>query len=128
MREGEETQLNSRQWLYAAFFNRVKRAVSQHWDPAPTYQRRDPRGNVYGVKDRLTVLSITLKPDGTLVNARVLRTCGLDFLDQEAIRAFKAAQPFPNPPKGLVDPNGAIRFRFSFFVYNSHRARFSIFR
>ncbi|MCB9637936.1 MAG: energy transducer TonB [Myxococcales bacterium] len=128
MREGEETLLNSRQWLYATFFNRVKRFVSQHWDPAPVYQRRDPYGNVYGVKDRLTVLQVTLSPDGGLLSAAVHRSSGLAFLDKEAVRAFKAAQPFQNPPKGLRDADGKIRFRFSFFVYNSHRARFSIFR
>jgi TonB family protein len=128
IREGEETALNSRKWLFASFFNRVKRFVSQHWDPATRYRKRDPYGNIYGIKDRLTVLSITLKQDGSLLSASVAKSSGLRFLDQEAIRAFQAAQPFHNPPKELADADGKIRFRFSFFVYNSHRARFRVFR
>ncbi len=34
-------------------------------------------------------------------------------LDDEAVRAFHAAGPFPNPPDGLIK-NNMITFAFSF--------------
>jgi protein TonB len=38
---------------------------------------------------------------------------GVSELDDEAVRAFNAAAPFPNPPDGLVKDN-QITFAFSF--------------
>ena len=37
-------------------------------------------------------------------------------LDDEAIRAFRAAQPFPNPPPGLVGEDGQIEFSFALYL------------
>jgi TonB family protein len=112
--EGEETALNSKKWRFATFFNRVKKQVSEHWHPEEAYRRRDPTGAVYGRQNRYTELRITLKPDGRLANVGVNLPSGLEFLDDEAITAFKDAQPFPNPPRQLLEANGVINFSFGF--------------
>ncbi|HJZ85364.1 MAG TPA: energy transducer TonB [Polyangia bacterium] len=126
--EGEETALNSKKWKFASFFNRVKRAVAEHWRPDVEYRRRDPTGNVYGLRDRITVLRVALKPDGSLANVIVEQPCGVDFLDDEAITAFKEAQPFPNPPRQLIDDSGMIQFRFAFIFEISSTPTFKVFR
>jgi TonB family protein len=112
--EGEETALNSKKWRFASFFNRVKKQVSEHWHPEEAYRRRDPTGAVYGRQNRYTELRIQLRPDGRLANVGVDLPSGLEFLDDEAISAFKEAQPFPNPPRQLLEANGVINFRFGF--------------
>jgi TonB family protein len=112
--EGEETALNSKKWRFASFFNRVKKQVSEHWHPEEAYRRRDPTGAVYGRQNRYTELRIQLRPDGRLANVGVDLPSGLEFLDDEAIEAFKEAQPFPNPPRQLLEANGVINFRFGF--------------
>jgi TonB family protein len=112
--EGEETALNSKKWRFASFFNRVKKQVSEHWHPEEAYRRRDPTGAVYGRQNRYTELRIQLRPDGRLANVGVDLPSGLEFLDDEAIEAFKEAQPFPNPPRQLLESNGVINFRFGF--------------
>ena len=112
--DGEETALNSKKWRFATFFNRVKKQVSDHWHPEEAYRRRDPTGAVYGAKNRLTILRIQLRPDGTLANVALDQPSGVEFLDDEAIEAFKEAQPFPNPPRQLVESGGVINFRFGF--------------
>ena len=66
---GETTSLNAKKFKYATFFNRVKRAVSDEWHPDMVYLRHDPSGNVYGTKDRVTVLRVHLKPDGSAFTA-----------------------------------------------------------
>jgi TonB family protein len=114
--EGDETLVNSRQWKYASFFNRVKRAVAEHWHPDVDYRTRDPDGSVYGIADKYTVLQVTLNPDGSLREpVAIVKTCGVDFLDDDAIDAFRMAAPFPNPPQDLVDPTThTITFKFGF--------------
>ena len=125
--KGDLTALNSKRWLYASFFNRVKRLIAQHWNPASVYRRRDPYRNIYGIKDRSTLLDVILHPSGHLSTVKVASSCGLKFLDNEAIRSVKAAQPFPNPPKALIK-NGKIRFKFGFTLTLSRQRGFRIFR
>lgn len=126
--EGETTALNARRWKFASFFNRVKRAVADHWHPDQAYRRRNPQGNVYGFKDRLTVLRVELSPDGKLRDVFVEHPSGIDFLDDEAVRAFRDAQPFPNPPRQLVGESGMISFRFGFLFELSTSPSFRMFR
>ena len=112
--DGEETALNSKKWRFASFFNRVKRQVAEHWHPEEVYRQRDPTGMIYGRRNRYTELRVQLKPDGRLNNVAVAQPSGLDFLDDEAVEAFKQAQPFPNPPRQLIEANGLINFGFGF--------------
>jgi len=126
--KGEETMLNSREFKYATFFNRVKRVVSEHWSPGEVYLRNDPYGNVYGVKDRYTVLNVRLDSEGALQDVSVAQSSGVGFLDDEAIHAFQGASPFPNPPRGLVEQDGHIRFQFGFYFEIGERPRIRAFR
>jgi TonB family protein len=126
--EGEGTFLNTREWKFATFFNRVKQAVGTHWDPNGPLRQRDPTGNIYGGRDRYTLLSITLDAQGGLRDVHVEKSCGVDFLDEAAIAAFQKSQPFPNPPPGLVDKDNAIRFQFGFFLEFGGGPRMRLFR
>ncbi|GAB4519100.1 MAG: hypothetical protein Tsb0020_37670 [Haliangiales bacterium] len=115
--EGEVTALNAKHWKFASFLNRVKRQVAQNWDPARVMAMRDPTGKVYGVKNRITYLRVLLTPSGHILGIHVVKSSGVDVLDEEAIRAFKAAQPFPNPPEGLIDKaTQQIGFFFGFHL------------
>ncbi len=114
--EGEGTYLNTREWKYATYFNRIKQGVAASWDPNHELQARDPTGNVFGYKDRVTILAVTLNDQGGLTDVLVQKTCGADFLDRTAIEAFRKAQPFVNPPRGLADEHGEIKFTFGFYL------------
>jgi TonB family protein len=114
--EGQSTFLNTREWKYATFFNRVKQSVSTQWRPGEELRQRDPTFKLYGGRDRHTVVHVTLDDRGRLKEIFVEKSSGLDFLDLEAIRSFERAQPFPNPPAGLVAQDATIRFSFAFFV------------
>lgn len=112
--EGDNTYLNTREWKYASFFNRVKQAVSARWDPNA---RLKAKARGLDANERLTVLRVALRPDGSIADLFVAQSCGLDALDVEAMNAFTKAQPFANPPAALVE-NGLIIFGFSFRVTN----------
>lgn len=127
--EGDTTSLNSKQWKHAVFFNRLKRQVAQNWHPGQVYARRDPKGNVYGTKDRTTVVKVFLTPEGRLAKVYVAEESGVDFLDDEAVRAFQEASPFPNPPSALVEEESKlISFVFGFHFQVGERSNWRIFR
>ncbi len=111
--DADETSLSSKRWVYASFFNRLKRQVAQNWDPQSVWRRADPRGAVYGIKSRYTGVRISLSRTGEVENIIVTDPSGINVLDDEAVRAFRASGPFPNPPEGLVQ-NNQITFQFGF--------------
>jgi len=126
--EGEGTFLNTKEWRFSSFFNRVKQSVGMHWDPGSQLRQRDPTGNIYGGKDRYTLVNVTLNERGMVKEIYVEKSCGLDFLDVEAIKSFERSQPFPNPPPGLLDGDSRIRFSFGFFLEMGAGARMRLFR
>jgi TonB family protein len=127
--DGDDTALNSKRWRFASFFNRVKQQVADNWHPEVAYRRRDPYGNIYGYRDRMTILRVHLDPSGNLEQLLLEHPSGVDFLDDEAMQAFRAAQPFPNPPRQLVDQeSGLISFRFGFIFEVSSRPTFKVYR
>lgn len=126
--EGEGTFLNTREWKYASFFNRVKQEVASAWDPSSALRKRDPTGDMYAWKNRLTVLKVILDGDGKLMDCFVEKSSGVDFLDLEAIRAFEEAQPFPNPPRGILDAEARVVFTFGFFLDTTSRPGLRFFR
>jgi len=114
--EGEGTFLNAKSWKYATYFNRIKQAVAATWDPLSPLEARDPDRSMFGYKDRFTLLGVTLDDTGKLKSLVVEQTSGVEFLDRAAMTAFRSAQPFMNPPHGIVDAQGEIKFSFGFFV------------
>lgn len=114
--EGEKDLLNRKKTRYWAYFDRMKTAVGRKWDPISKYQIHDPRRQIYGVKSRTTILSVVLNGDGSLKKIHVENPSGVGFLDDEAVRAFRAASSFPNPPEGLKDKDGLISLRFGFHL------------
>jgi TonB family protein len=116
LEEGEGTFLNTRSWKYATYFNRIKQAVAAAWDPMSPLDARDPDRSMFGYKDRYTLLGVVLDDAGHVKNLVVEQTSGAEFLDRAALTAFRTAQPFVNPPRGIIDQNGEIKFSFGFFL------------
>jgi TonB family protein len=109
--KGEGTYLNTREWKFASFMNRVKQAVSAKWDPNGRLKDKEPQRQL--LAPRNTVLAVALRPDGSIADIFVMKPCGIDSLDREAVAAFERAAPFPNVPEALID-NGYVRFQFGF--------------
>ena len=119
--EGDGTFLNTKEFKYATFFYRVKDSVGSLWYDMVTRElrRRDPTGNIYGPRDRSTLLTIRIGMDGHLAEVTVASSSGVQFLDDVAVQAFKRAEPFPNPPSAMADENGYIKFNFQFVMLRS---------
>ena len=116
VKKGNETYLNTRKFAYAAYFNKMKQAISRNWSPGTAIIVNDPTGKMYGRKDRFTKLKVFISDKGKLVKAKVITSCGVDFLDREAINAFKMATPFAPPPEVLLNEDKQLEIQFGFMV------------
>jgi TonB family protein len=116
VQEDNETRLNTAQWAHATFFVRVKEAIARRWNPNRVIRRIDPTGQMIGKHERVTQLTAAIDRDGRLVSLKVTRESGVYFLDDEALKAFKDAAPFSNPPKALFARNDTFEFPFGFVL------------
>lgn len=120
-----ETRLNAWRWRYATFFNRVADRIRREWEGGKVLAQSDPTGHVYGFESRMTVVQVTLDKAGNVLDVAVEEHSGALALDDEAVRAFKEAGPFANPPPQLF--KGEDRFTFSFgFNVSYDRSHFDL--
>ncbi len=117
---GLETVLNTREFKYYSYYNRIRKQLAQHWEGRVREKLsklfREGRAPAATNKDRITKLMIVLNDEGTLVRVQVLSDSGVRDLDDAAIEAFRAAAPFPNPPKGIVEGDGTVKIRWDFVL------------
>jgi TonB family protein len=131
LEEADATALNTSEFKFATFFNRMKAEIGHEWFPRvrSAQHARDPEGSMFFYKDRTVALGITLDSEGRVKDLSVLETSNVDFFDRVALDSVRAAQPFPNPPHGLIGGEGEARFSFTFtLVAGDSRPRLRWFR
>lgn len=82
----ETVDLSTTEFKYLSYFIKMKRQIESVW----TYPRESGIRGEYGT----LFLVFTIKSDGYLDGVRLINTSGYARLDNEAIRAIKAAAPF----------------------------------
>lgn len=119
VKSGLQTLLSTREFVYYSYYNRIKESLRQHWEPNVKEKvkiiYRQGR-TIASAKDRVTQLLVTLDAQGELIDVEVISHSGVDDLDKAAVEAFRAAAPFPNPPKGMVEKDGKIKIRWDFVL------------
>ncbi|MEN0057238.1 MAG: TonB family protein [Bdellovibrio sp.] len=117
---GLETVLNTREFKYYSYYNRIRKQLAQHWEGRVREKLsklfKEGRAPAATNKDRITKVIVVLNDRGTLVRVQVLSDSGVRDLDDAAIEAFRAAAPFPNPPKGIVESDGTVKIRWDFVL------------
>ena len=84
-------RLDTKDPQYVTYFNSIKRAIEVVWQYPELALR-------YGLQGRL-LLEFSILGNGDIESAKVVRSSGSNLLDEEALRAVKAAAPFgPIPP------------------------------
>ncbi|MGE5220110.1 MAG: energy transducer TonB [Chloroflexota bacterium] len=82
--------LNSRDPIYVTYFTKLKQLIESQWEYPELALR-------YGLQGKLS-LEFTIGANGQLEGLRLVRSSGSQLLDDEALRAIKAASPFPPIP------------------------------
>jgi TonB family protein len=88
--------LNTKDPIFVSYFNKIKQLIESEWEYPELALR-------YGLQGKLS-LEFTIAKDGQLAQVRLVRSSGSQLLDEEAIRAIKAAAPFPPIPP-WIKPN-----------------------
>ncbi len=117
--QGLETLLNAREFKYYTYYNRIRRQLSQHWEPkvrTKLSQMFKQGRHLAAASDRITKLVVVLDRGGNLVKVQVLKESGVTDLDDAATEAFQSAAPFPNPPSGIVEKDGTVKIRWDFVL------------
>ena len=117
---GSHTLLNTRQFIYYSYFSRMKEQLYWRWvqyfkteAPVVAFLSKPYR------KKRVfsTTLYVYLSREGEVQDIRVTKSSGAEEIDSAALHAFLSAEPFPNPPKGLIEEDGFIHIKQSFHLY-----------
>ncbi len=117
--QGLETLLNAREFKYYSYYNRIRRQLSQHWEPkvrVKLSQMFKQGRHIAAETDRVTKLIVVLDKAGNLVKVQVVRESGVSDLDDAATEAFQSAAPFPNPPTGIIEKDGTVKIRWDFVL------------
>lgn len=119
VKDGAQTLLNTKEFVYYSYFMRVKDQLRSHWNP-----RIRQNIQMLYAKDRkianqnvkATSVRVTLNKSGYLEKIELLKTSGFEELDVAAIEAFRAAAPFLNPPEGLLEKDKKVRITWDFIL------------
>lgn len=119
MKEGEVSALNTKEFIFFSYFDRVRRQLDQAWQPIL-------RANIDHIfkagrklasnSEYVTKTLVTLNMRGEIVKVTLLEESGTHDLDQAAVDALNKAGPYPNPPKGLIDGAGLVEIRWDFIL------------
>jgi protein TonB len=119
LKEGESTALNTREFVFYSFFERIRAQLDQAWEPilrAELIRHYQSGRRLASDQDHITQLVVYLARSGQVVKVEVLSESGTRLLDEAAIRAFNRAGPFPNPPQGLIGNGQSIRIQWQFIL------------
>lgn len=119
VRAGGFAALNTDQFTFFTFYERIKPAIRYNWVRGINeIQRGSSLGELSKMaqEQRITHVQVTLNSKGYLEEVLVLRSSGFAKLDDAVVQAFQKATPFLNPPAPMADEDGKIRFTYGFYL------------
>ena len=119
VKKGLQTLLNTREFVYYSYYSRIRQQLRQRWESRIREKFRQiyrSGRQIASTQDHVTKVLVILNTKGHLVNVQILGPSGVRDLDSAAVEAFRAAAPFPNPPKGIANPKGQIQIPWEFVV------------
>ena len=117
--EGKWTALNTKEFVYFSYFQRIRKQLDQAW--RPLLQEHLSRFYRHGKtlveeKEHVTQTVVVLDSRGEIIRVQVIGESGVQDLDQAAVQAFQKAGPFPNPPTGLIESSNLVKIRWDFIL------------
>lgn len=100
---GRQVALNTREFVGAAYLNRIRRQVNLYWDQC--LQNTSAR---LSKSQYVTEVDVVLTGEGALERIEVSKESGAPALDDCVVQAFRIAGPFPNPPAQLIQRDGRV--------------------
>ncbi len=89
---------------YIEYHQQVYNKVKWNWHQPQNFDQQK--------KDLITVVSITLLPDGRIIEHFIEESSGDQIFDQSVLRAIARSNPLPPPPIGLTRQEYELGLRF----------------
>lgn len=105
---GKSIQLNTEQFKFHSYYINLKRKIELVWEYP--YLARES-----GLQGRL-LMRFVINRDGSLAEAKVLRSSGFALLDREALRAVHDAAPFPPLPARMNSDRLVVNATFEYLL------------
>jgi hypothetical protein len=111
--QGSQTLLNADQSVYHSFFSRLYGQVAPLWESQVrnVLQNKNIRPGVYE-----SLAEVVLDQDGRFQEVIFLRWSSIPELNEAIVLSWEKGRHFPNPPKGLLNPDQQIRMHWSYSV------------
>ena len=116
---GIEDLLNTREFKFFSYFKKLKVTMNKNWEQQLVNDRSvasEQLGNLQAGIELVTKLFIIIGVDGALESVTILKSCGIDSLDEAVVAAFKKASPFEKPPQGILESDGSIKITWDFVL------------
>jgi len=102
---GEGTNLNTHEYKFWGFYNRMRQRLEPNWEKL--LDERIRRYYAHGRKvilanQTMTLIKITLDEEGNVFRMKVLQSSGLAEIDNIAIDAITMSGPFTSVPKQML--------------------------
>jgi TonB family protein len=111
LKRGEQLKVNAFGLDYGQYYLRMKERLAQRWRPLSVISPA-----MYNYDEVQVLVAIVLNSAGELVDLEILRPSFFSRYDQVAIDAIKAAAPFPNPPKSIIQDDGRVYVTWGFVL------------
>jgi TonB family protein len=98
-------------WKYPTYFAHIRKRVELNWSYPEEAAKAGTTGDL--------LLQITVMRDGQLKEISLIRSSGSQMLDENAIRAVKAASPFNPFPRRISKQRLKINLEFSYLPSKS---------
>lgn len=119
LKESDVTALNTTEYLYYGYFQRIRERLDRAWVPIlkkKLFTYYHSGRHLASDMDHMTKVVVTLSATGEIKRVRMISESGTRDLDEAAVAAFNQAGPFPNPPKGMIDRNGEVSVPWDFVL------------
>lgn len=112
---GARTILNTDEYVYASFFNRVRREVAPRWEPSVRRTLANPNRRLAGGQ-YYTEANFWLDAGGRVTRVEITRASGVVEFDEAARESLRSLPPMLNPPVALRESEGVYRMQLGFTV------------
>lgn len=114
---GANTLLNAKEFKYYGFYERIRERITSRWEDRLQREFDKLSASQTPLKgEMITKLRVVLNERGEIQRLIYLGKSGIDEFDTAAREAFYSAQPFPNPPQGMIDESKLVSIRWDFVV------------
>lgn len=113
---GPMTILNTQEFKYYNYYERLKERIQTIWRPLireVIYKLDINKQLKVGIFT--TKLLVDLNKIGEIIKIQIIAQSGYEEFDKIGTRAFLQAEPFPGPPKELINDN-VFQLRWDFIV------------